>query len=202
MLWGRDTAKPDRELNGSAWLVSISGKDYGPYPEEKLRAYMLEGRVRAHTLVRQREEDGYVRIDAVPDLMIWLPHPNDPAIKLEPEPEPAPAKPAPRKIRVTPVSEGARSQTLASFVVAADVPAEADNLVMLVLSRLGRAEDVAPGVWLLRAGLAVDAVRNALARALDGAGPFLVVDCANDRAAWHNVEPARDKALRALRREA
>lgn len=164
------------------WFVKVRSDVFGPYPRERIRGFIAEGRVRARTLVAGHPADRFAPAEEFPELADML-APEMPAPRTAPEPRRA-------------------AGPLATFFIVADVENDTLHMVEQLLSAMGPCAYAAHGVWMLRAAASAELIRNALTKVMTAEDTLVIVDATRDRAAWFNIGQDRDAALRALREDA
>ncbi|MCG8441780.1 MAG: hypothetical protein MI723_08225 [Caulobacterales bacterium] len=88
---------------------------------------------------------------------------------------------------------------VASFLIVAQLRTTNESAIESVLSEFGTAAPATSGVWFLRAATTCDELRNAVTRKLGGRDSLIIVDASRDEAAWFNIGPDKDSAIRLLR---
>ncbi len=160
-----------------SWFVKVDGRVYGPYTGAQMRAFVGEGRIAAHSIVSQSREDGWENAANVAQFKLWL----DEARR-----SPGQKRPAPTDTRT------------ANFVVVATLGADSLAGFEAALKDFGDAENIAPGVWLLRAPATAATLRNELSHLLARDDRLIVVDASRDRTAWFNFGRETDQRIREL----
>ncbi len=164
------------------WFVKVRSDIFGPYPRERIRGFIAEGRVRARTLVAAHPADRFAPAEEFPELADML----------------APEMP----VRRTPPEPRRAQGPLATFFIVADVEKDTLDMVEDLLNTMGPCTYAAHGVWMVRAATTAELIRNTLTKVLTAEDTLIIVDATRDRAAWFNIGQDRDAALRALREEA
>ena len=177
------------------FFVQVSGDVYGPYPLGRMHQFIDEGRIRSRSLVSSAPEGPFTRAEATPLLSSRLSTSSErPAL-------PAPTRSAARPERVFEQNAAqSNAHTRSVFVMldgAADLAARLDH----VLSAYGEIAPATDAAWFVQTDLSVDALRNRLARELDGMAALILIDMTDNHAILHNVDPARDFAVRRLRED-
>src|SRR5262245_10408379 len=157
-----------------AWNINVSGRVYGPFSSERMRAFVGEGRLAQHSLVARegsadwheaRDEPEFSDVFAkrspapaapVPEVKTQTPAPPSDASA-----QPVPHAPQPHLRQVNPVP--AVEPVFAHFAVIVDQKAvsTASNLEAAITS-LGQSYRLTSNVWIISTEQSVSAVRNRL----------------------------------------
>lgn len=160
-----DIAAPFRAASTGQWWVQVKGQAYGPYTKAQLQDFVSEGRVRPNTLVSDQKDGAWVEARRVIGLV-------------------------PPAQTQSPANDGAPEA--ANVFVHAEIFGGSWNAFMAALESMGVVCDIGPGLWLLRTGRSVSAIRNALSQTLERGDRFVVIDATRDRLAWFNLGPEVD----------
>lgn len=169
---------PRDDASATSWFVKVEGRVYGPYTPAQMRAFVKEGRVAAHSTVSQNRETGWKDARAVDQFQGWFDEAREPG-KKRPRPAPSDAR-------------------TANFVVIAHLCEETETGFATALADFGDVEQIAPGVWLVRAAATAAILRNELSHLLERDDKLLVVDASRDRTAWFNLGRDADQRIREL----
>ncbi len=184
------------------WYVKSAGRVWGPYPEARVAGFVQEGRVGPATPVSPFPTGPFAPAAGNPEFAPLLKVRADlPSVERAPEPLRAPAASqglAPPADRRAVQEAAAATGPARPLLVWADLSGEAARTFPAVLAAFGPGVAVRPGLWLIQARMSAPALRNLLSRRLGPADALLIVEADLDRAAWFNVEPARDRELRRL----
>jgi hypothetical protein len=187
-----------------AWTLNISGRIYGPYTSERMRAFATEGRLSPHSLVARegtsdwheaREEPEFADVVGKPAAAgtpeaAALSNPTIivPAVSLTAAPAPT------RPVAAAPdPQEGTR---IAQFAVVVDLKSRSPGNLEQAISSLGSAYRLLPNVWIVSTEQTVNAVRNRLVQELGKLDSLFVVDATRGKAAWFNFGPEADVRIR------
>jgi hypothetical protein len=187
-----------------AWTLNISGRIYGPYTSERMRAFATEGRLSPHSLVARegtsdwheaREEPEFADVVGKPAAAgtpeaAALSNPTVivPAVSLTAVPAPT------RPVAAAPdPQEGTR---IAQFAVVVDLKSRSPGNLEQAISSLGSAYRLLPNVWIVSTEQTVNAVRNRLVQELGKLDSLFVVDATRGKAAWFNFGPEADVRIR------
>ena len=162
------------------WTVQVGGQNYGPYPLERMKAFIAEGRVRADSLVAFGQGTDFHAAGA--DLVL--------APLLAPEPKTESEQPSANFGRAAEENEASHVVIMASLNSASISALEG------AIYSLGSAFRVMPHVWLLTTTESVTAVRNLLVQKLGKLDVLFVIDATHDKAAWFNFSPEPEARLR------
>lgn len=170
---------PRDDASATSWFVKVEGRVYGPYTPAQMRAFVKEGRVAAHSSVSDNREAGWRDARAVDNFKGWFDEARETPGQRRPRPAPSDAR-------------------TANFVVIAHLSKETETGFVAALSEFGDIEQIAPGVWLLRAAATAAILRNELSHLLERDDKLLVVDASRDRTAWFNLGREADQRIREL----
>jgi hypothetical protein len=198
-----------------AWTINVSGRVYGPFTSERMRAFVGEGRLAPHSLVAREGTTDWHEARDEPEFSdtfaqrtaqtVAEPADTNPAAvapapqqaadqQTAPAPQPtiAPQAPAHAATRA-PSAEPA----IAHFAVILDQRAQAaaSNLEEAINS-LGQSYRLTTNVWIIATEQTVSAVRNRLVQELGKADSLFVIDASRGKAAWFNFGPEADVRIR------
>lgn len=199
-----------------AWTINVSGRVYGPFTSERMRAFVGEGRLAPHSLVARegtadwheaRDEPEFsdtfaqrsAPTDAAPAETKQVAAQPAPAQQSVPAPQPAAAPATHSPQTHAPVANRAPSAepVIAHFAVILDQRAQAaaSNLEEAINS-LGQSYRLTTNVWIIATEQTVSAVRNRLVQELGKADSLFVIDASRGKAAWFNFGPEADVRIR------
>lgn len=209
-----------------AWTINVSGRVYGPFTSERMRAFVGEGRLAPHSLVAREGSTDWHEARDEPEFSDTFsnrggqtvaetkPVAAAPAPQPAPQPQPAPAlqpAPSPQPLRVVaapaPHSPQAHAphangtpvaeHTHAHFAVILDQKAvAAHNNLEDAINSLGQAYRLTTNVWIISTDQTVSAVRNRLVQELGKSDSLFVIDASRGKAAWFNFGPEADVRIR------
>ena len=179
----------------ASWMVSVSGRAYGPYTDAQMAAFAAEGRLAPQSLIARTDEPLFRPAGEEPALAAFFT--SAPATPIGAEPAPrADAKPAGMFGRAK--DENSKSGEPALIVVIADMKSRSIVGLEEEIYRLGQACPLLPQIWLLRTEQSVNAVRNHLVQQLGKLDVLFVVDATNNKAAWFNFGPEAEARIRRI----
>ena len=191
------------------WYVKAAGGVWGPYPQDRVAGFVAEGRVTAETPVSPWAEGPFAPASASPEFAPLL-QPRPPAAEATAPAQPPAQPPATTTTTTTPpaaepaaapkpapAARGAGGPSRPLLVFAA-VSAESAPDFHAALVAAGSGMAIRSGLWLVRTQEGAAAMRNRLSRGLGPDDTLLVIEAPLERAAWFNLEPARDRELRRL----
>jgi hypothetical protein len=167
------------------WMISVSGRAYGPYSHDEMIAFATQGRLVPQSLVAHSGETNFRVAGEDPALsgLFTRARTTDglgvARLRMQ---ERAP-------VRAPPDGEDARAGMRAHFVVFADMKSNSIDDLQKEIVKLGPAMAVFPQVWILSTDFSIAAVRNALVQKLGKHDVLFVIDASNDKAAWFNFGP-------------
>jgi hypothetical protein len=198
-----------------AWTINVSGRVYGPFTSERMRAFVGEGRLAPHSLVAREGTTDWHEARDEPEFSdtfaqrtaqtVAEPADTNPAA-VTPAPQQAPAQqatpaPQPTIAPQAPAHAANRAPSaepaIAHFAVILDQRAQAaaSNLEEAINS-LGQSYRLTTNVWIIATEQTVSAVRNRLVQELGKADSLFVIDASRGKAAWFNFGPEADVRIR------
>lgn len=203
-----------------AWSINVSGRVYGPYTSERMRAFVGEGRLAPQSLVaREGSADWHEARDdpefsdafalrggqtvAAPETKpaaaaaAAAPAPQAAPLPQPPQPIAAPAPHSPQTHAPHENGALAAEHVLAHFAVILDQKAQAAaNNLEKAINSLGHSYRLTSNVWIISTEQSVSAVRNRLVQELGKADWLFVIDASRGKAAWFNFGPEADVRIR------
>lgn len=166
--------------NTHPWYVQVSGQVYGPYQAGQMLAYIREGRIVPESLVSQNPSGSFFNAgqSALFKPMRTF---HNPSPQLQ-----APEVPAPQ------VSHSS------VFLVMAEISSDNAMRFLHLIQRLGTAQRIGDSVWLLRAHMEIETLRDQLSASLSRQDRLFIMDSFNNKTAWHNIGADMDDRIRAL----
>ena len=177
----------------NTWTISANGLTYGPYTEAQMRAFAVEGRLAAHSLVAREGEEQFHPASAESELASLF----------------RPAAPAPAK----PVfftadgdsasqnfgrSEDEKAGERTHYVIVADMKSRSISGLEEDIFNFGPAYPIMPQGWILSSDQSINAIRSTLAKKLGKLDTLFVVDATHDKAAWFNFGPEAETRFRRI----
>jgi len=175
-----------------SWIVSVSGRAYGPYSAAQLEAFIKEGRVVPHSLVARPGDMQFHPASDEPELAELFRPVRAQAIAETMHPdEPAAAKKFGR-------GEEEHSDGPGNFLIIADMKSQSIAALEQEIFNLGPAYPVMPQAWIVSCDQSASAVRNLLIQKLGKIDLLFVVDASHNKAAWYNYAPEADTKIRRI----
>jgi len=175
-----------------AWMISVSGHEYGPYSDAQMQIFAAEGRLIPSSLVMHSGETEFHAAEFEPALAAFFRSP-----KPAEAPQPAHSdetSPAHKFGRQDEEQVGERAR----FLIIADMKSRSVTGLEQEIYNLGPAYPVLPQMWLLISDNSLSAIRNLLVQKLGKLDALFIVDTTHDKAAWFNFGPEPDARIRKL----
>ena len=134
MTLGNDNAQAPRQ-----WYIQVDKQAYGPFDDQTLWTYMLEGRIRAQSLISNSANTGYRPLSADPGLMNWLAQATQQQGTL---PEPTTQSQQPATV----------------FMIMAEIKSGRGMNFLQTLQSLGPTQRLGSTVWILQARAEAEAL--------------------------------------------
>lgn len=176
------------------WIVTVDGQSYGPYPLDKMQAFIAEGRVIPQSLVSRpgSGSTGPANEDPVLGLLFGA---ADPHLSAGSQIESPAVRAAVQNFgRHQDESTDERS----NIVIISDIKSRSIHGLEEAIFNLGQAYPLLPQVWLLTTGLSANTIRGQLVKHLGKLDVLFVVDATHGTAAWANFGPEPDSRIRRL----
>jgi hypothetical protein len=185
-----------REVLDSHWSINVAGRVYGPYTGKEISAFVKEGRVAPHSIVRAGEEGPW--ITAIDDPFLVQLFVVETPRKL---PQQAVATEAGASVAATQPADASTQadvQTETNFVIVVEVRAGSPGPIALdsAIKALGQSYRLTHYAWILRSNRTAGAVRNELTRYLGGSDRLFVADTRNSKTAWFNLASDAESQIR------
>jgi hypothetical protein len=171
-----------------AWTINVSGRVYGPYTTERMRAFAAEGRLGGNSLIAREGTTDWHEAREEPEFAEFF--------NTKPAAAPAPEKPATPAARPAPQAHETHEPARAQFAVVVDLKSRSPGNLEQAISSLGPAYRLLPNVWIVSTEQSVNAVRNRLVQELGKLDSLFVVDATRGKAAWFNFGPEADVRIR------
>jgi hypothetical protein len=175
-------------LNG-VWRINVSGQVYGPYTGHQIKAFALEGRIAAHSIVQAGEQGPWITAIDDPILGQLFVHKQLPAAQ-------AMAQPQTRAATADGAQPAAAEFATANFVIVADIRSRASAPFEAAISKMGDNYRLNPLVWLLHTDRSAGAIRNELVQHLGQNDTLFIIDATRGKTAWFNLGPEPDAKIR------
>jgi hypothetical protein len=172
-----------------AWPVNVSGRIFGPYTSERMRAFAEEGRLAPHSLVTREGASDWHEARDEPEFAEFFPRQ---AAKTAPLVPITPALTAAVSPPPSDLAEGAK----AHFAVVVDIKSRSPGNLEQAIMSFCPAYKLLPNVWIVSTEQTVNAVRNRLVQELGKLDSLFVVDATRGKAAWFNFGPEADVRIR------
>ncbi|GLQ19156.1 hypothetical protein ACFFUB_12130 [Algimonas porphyrae] len=146
------------------WYVRVDGVVYGPFDDQTLWTYVQEGRITGVSELSRHPATGYCSAASEPELAHWFRQ----------------AEPVPT-VQQTPTSTHATTASVnqpaaAVLLVMAEIPSERAMTLLQALQSVGDTQRLGHSVWLVRAVMTADQLRDTLSRSLNPADRLFVMD--------------------------
>ena len=174
------------------WIMSVSGRAYGPYTALQMATFAAQGRLISASLVARTGQRQFSPATQDPEIAAVLDSVREAAIhaarKRTLKAEASSASPA--------GIQAAADQS--RFVIVAEMKSGSVAALERAIFDLGPAHAIAPQAWLLSTALSVAALRNLLVQKLGRYDQLFVVDATNDKLAWTNYAPEAEVKVRRI----
>lgn len=202
------------------WYVAVNSQSYGPYTEEQMRAFAAEGRVTAHSYIRQNSMDKFISAGQHPAFQGWSKpiahevqnqaHTRPAAAVLRPVSAPQtgilarqlqPAAHTPQMLAPNPTPQpltGPQKVANTVFIVMAEIRSANGMAFLQALQSHGTAQRIGDSVWLLKSGVSAGELRNALSQTLTRDDRLFLLDSFANETAWFNIGTDMDSRIREL----
>lgn len=166
--------------NAHPWYVEVNGQVYGPYQTGQMLAYIREGRIVPESRVSQNPTGTFFQAGQSALFQPMRTY-NNPSPQLR-----APEIPTPQ------------STNSSVFLVMAEISSDQAMRFLHLIQRLGTAQRIGDSVWLLRAHMNIETLRDQLSASLTRQDRLFIMDSFNNKTAWHNIGADMDDRIRAL----
>lgn len=173
------TSSMDHTQASRQWFVQVDGQAYGPFDDKTLWTYMIEGRVRAQSLISHTANTGYRPLSADPGLMNWL--------------EKATTQ---QEKQAAPTQETELPATV--FMIMAEIKSGRGMNFLQTLQNLGPTQRLGSTVWVLQARAEAEMLRDILCQPLGADDRLFVLDSFANKTAWFNLSPEMDAQIAQL----
>ena len=179
-----------REVLDSHWSINVAGRVYGPYTGKEISAFVKEGRVAPHSIVRAGEEGPW--ITAIDDPILGQLFVAD----------------EPRKVQAQAATAGAGASAVATstteaqgvaesnFVIITDLRGTGTGQLQSAIAKMGQSYRLTSSSWVLRCARTAGSIRNELTVHLGRQDSVFVVDTSHNKTAWFNLGPDADVHIR------
>ena len=175
------------------WTISANGLTYGPYTAVQMRAFAVEGRLAAHSLVAREGEEQFHPASTDSELASLF----------------RPAAPLPAKPVFFTADGDSASQNFGRnedekagerthYVIVADMKSRSISGLEEEIFNFGPAYPIMPQGWILSSDLSINAIRSTLAKKLGKLDTLFVADASHDKAAWFNFGPEAESRIRRI----
>ena len=182
MTFGTDQTPAQRQ-----WFIQVGGQAYGPFDDNTLWEYMIEGRVSAQSLISQSAGSGYRPVSADPGLMNWISQATQGSqahalaqAQTQPQSQPQPQIPA------------------TVFMIMAEIKSGSGMNFLQSLQTLGPTQRLSSTVWILQARAEAGILRDILSQPLSADDRLFVLDSFANKTAWFNLSPEMDAQIAQL----
>lgn len=163
-------------IDPAVWHILAGRETFGPYTIGQLQQFAIEGRISPRSRVAQGDTDTFRAVSDIPRLYQTLSE--------------AFAERARRRAEASNYLVMARAPLPAEAALAEKMPD--------CLAALGKAVMLMPGVWLLRSGLQLAAVRAALAAGLPRHVQLVLMEAREGRLGWSGLGDDLDENVRTV----
>lgn len=157
----------DLENTEVMWRVEAEGRVYGPYTSAHMAQFARQGRLNGASRVSDQAEGGFRRAREVAQLQPLL-----------------------AEIQAN------RTPKEANILVFVETDTVSHEVMEDMLTGLGMAVPIAPGLWLMRTRQTSSVIRNAVSLKLKAGDRLFVLDSTRDKLAWFNLGPVADVRVR------
>ena len=176
-----------------AWTMNVSGRVYGPYTSERMRAFASEGRLGPTSLVAREGTVDWHEAREEPEFAEFF--------ASKPKPEPQPAAPVSKPSLTATgtyaaVGEPNHDSSRSQFAIVVDLKSRSPGNLEQAIATLGQSYRLLPNVWIVSTEHTVNSVRNRLVQELGKLDSLFVVDATRGKAAWFNFGPEADVRIR------
>lgn len=168
------------------WIISVSGKTYGPYTVAEMQTFTAEGRLAPHSLAARAGSGKFGPALQDPDLAFLF------------APSPAANQRADDSPRAFGQGDSPTSQEPAHFLIVADMRSASTTVLDEEICRLGPAYAIMPQTWLLATELSIGALKNLLVQKMGKLDTLLIVDASHDKLTWSNLGMETETRIRRI----
>lgn len=161
--------------NSHPWYVEVSGQIYGPYETGQMLSFIREGRI-------------------VPDSMVS----QNPSGSFSSAGQSALFQPMTTITNLTPRNPAPQLAESTVYLVMAEISSDQAMRFLHLIQRLGTAQRIGDTVWLLRANMNIESLRQQLSSTMSRQDRLFIMDSFNNKTAWHNIGADMDDRIRAL----
>jgi hypothetical protein len=167
------------------WIISVSGKTYGPYTVAEMQSFTAEGRLAPHSLVARSGDGKYGPASQDSDLAFLFAALAD-QHRLDEIPRP--------------FGQGGSltSEEPSHFLIVADMRSASTTVLEEEICCLGPAYAVMPHTWLLATELSIGSLKNLLVQKMGKLDMLLIVDASHDRLTWSNLGMETETRIRRI----
>jgi hypothetical protein len=182
------------------WIINVSGRAYGPYGAQQMRAFVSEGRLAAMSQTARAGENEFRNAVDDPELAPFFIASKQVnlAVAEAIRPREADRPTAFGKLEGNSRENAEPVSGPSHIIVIADMKSRSVSGIEEEIVRLGQVCQVLPQVWILSTESSLSAVRNLLVQQLGKLDVILVIDASKDKAAWFNFSPEAEARLRRI----
>lgn len=198
------------------WYVNVENQAYGPYSDDQMRGFVVEGRITTASLISNAPENGYFCAGDYDAFNLWCGTNQE---ELQPivavggqagtASQYAPVQavqPVAQSIgQATPMSAPNHTtpQNIASaktcvFLIMAEIRSDGEMAFLQAMQSFGQAERIGDTVWLVRSPHSVEQIRNHLSQTLNQQDRLFILDSQGGKTAWFNIGADLDHRIREL----
>ena len=206
------------------WYVNVKNQAYGPYSDDQMRGFVVEGRVTTNSLISNAPANGFYSAGDYDAFNLWCGQQATlqplfavggastgahavPAPQYEQQAAPIAQAVAQQATRHdTPVSASSVSQPIQSttnskscvFLIMAEIRSDGEMAFLQTMQSFGQAERIGDTVWLVRSPRTVEQIRNTLSQTLNQQDRLFILDSKASKTAWFNIGADLDHRIREL----
>ncbi len=155
------------------FYVSVDNTVYGPYSQDLMAQYVLEGRVGPQSLVSFMPTTGFRPAHTLNAFQSWQG----------------------QEAAATPVKPAALPSV---FFIIADIHSGNHVTFLKTLQTLGKVQRLSDAVWIIAAQITIEVMRDLLSRNLTSEDRLYIHDSFSNRAGWFNIGEGLDDEIKAL----
>ena len=179
------------------WTISVSGRAYGPYALEQMKAFQAEGRLAPHSLVARDGDDQFRHASRDAALsVLFSPVPATPQPSAESQH--GEAQSGSHKFGREGQTAGGVSGERNRYVILSDMKSGSISALEEEIFNFGPAYRFMPQAWIVISEVSLNTIRSELVQKLGKLDTLIVVDTTHDKAAWFNFGPEADTKVRRL----
>jgi len=195
------------------WYVNVQNQAYGPYSDDQMQAFVVEGRVSAACLISNAPENGYFAASEYEEFGLWAGI-IQPQITVNASPQYAPIHQVTESIAPqpdahiqtstqTPYQQPRSIDTESAtksiiYLIMAEIRSSGEMAFLKTMQNFGKAQRVGDAVWLVRSSHSVEQLRNTLSQTLNQQDRLFIMVSDETKPAWFNIGADLDHRIREL----